>query len=99
MRRVRLETSRISDWISFHEQFAQQLRFRDHYGRNMNAWIDCMSDAVEDETMVLEVADSESFRQRCPELFDALVECTAFVNDRFKTRAGPAVSLIFTDDE
>ncbi len=40
---VRLDCDRITDWESFHSLFAEVFGFPDFYGRNMNAWIDCMS--------------------------------------------------------
>ena len=36
---ARVDGSRIHDWASFNRTFA----FPDFYGRNMDAWIDCMS--------------------------------------------------------
>ena len=40
---VRMDCDRITDWESFHSLFAEVFGFPDFYGRNMNAWIDCMS--------------------------------------------------------
>ena len=40
---VKLDTARIADWDSFHDVCAQALGFPGFYGRNMNAWIDCMT--------------------------------------------------------
>jgi hypothetical protein len=68
--------------------------FPDFYGRNMNAWIDCLTsiDAPEDgmstvtveidELLVLSIEDAAGFQTRCHELYDALSECLAFVNYR-----------------
>jgi len=95
MKTVRLETKSITDWDSFHSEFARLMGFPDFYGHNMNAWIDCMSylnDAnagmskiilENGEALVINVADSEGFKKRLPEIFEALVECTAFVNQRY----------------
>ena len=74
--------------------FFQTFGFPDFYGRNMNAWIDCMSylddsDAgmskvnVEiGEVLVICLSGGSNLRKRCPELFDALIDCSAFVNYR-----------------
>lgn len=35
---------------SFHEVFAQVLHFADHYGKNGNAFIDCLRDIAEYDT-------------------------------------------------
>ena len=41
--------SQITDWDSFHETFAAALGFPSYYGRNMNAWVDCLT--YEDDGM------------------------------------------------
>lgn len=70
----------------------------------MDAWIDCMSslDAPLDGmstlhcepgtplTLVLE--NTQDFARRCPEQFNALLECAAFVNKR-RNKAGEASVL------
>ena len=65
-----------------------------NYGRNMNAWNDCMtylddpgsgmsSVTVEKGGLVvIRVENASSLKKRCPEQYDALVECAAFVNYR-----------------
>ncbi len=40
---VTIPTDAIVDWDSFHEVFRTALGFPDFYGRNMDAWIDCMT--------------------------------------------------------
>ncbi len=40
---VQIDGSKIVDAASFHEHFSAVLGFPDFYGRNMNAWVDCMS--------------------------------------------------------
>ena len=73
----------------------------------MNAWIDCLTyldegDGVsrfhlaEGEALDIEVSDSEAFKYRLPEIYDALVECSSIVNER-SVEAGkpPVLSLIF----
>ena len=40
---VRIDGSRISDWESFHDVLSEVMGFPEFYGRNMNAWIDCMT--------------------------------------------------------
>jgi hypothetical protein len=91
---VPIPTSQITDWSSFHEVFAEALGFPSFYGRNMNAWIDCMTYADDPvagmlargvrpgELLTLRIDDASDFADRCPEQFKALVECTAFVNYR-----------------
>jgi hypothetical protein len=105
--RIRLESKHITDWHSFHSVFAGTLGFPDFYGRNMNAWIDCMS-CVDDadagmsrftvpygEIFHLEITDAEDFKRRLPEIFQAMFESATFVNHR-RVEAGepPVLSLI-----
>ena len=43
MATVKLETQQIRDWETFHSVCQQNLGFAAFYGRNMNAWIDCLT--------------------------------------------------------
>ena len=43
MQLVKLDTRRITDWATFHTEFAEVFGFPAFYGRNMDAWIDCMA--------------------------------------------------------
>ena len=74
----------------------------------MNAWIDCMTylndpevvdtsvKAKPGEVAVLQLDYANAFAQRCPELYDAVVECSAFVNWRqIDVGRGPVLALSF----
>ena len=85
--------SQIKDWESFHDRFAQRLGFPDFYGRNMDAWIDCLTYADTNDGMLaitappgdvltLQLEDCREFAARCPEIYQALADCAAFVNWR-----------------
>lgn len=101
--RITLQTKGITDWDSFHSVFAETLGFPAFYGRNMNAWIDCMTyldDAAAGMTTVavapgqlfhLEVADAADFQKRLPEIFQAFADCAAFVNTRRVGQGEPPV--------
>ena len=107
MATARLNTEAITDWQSFHEACREAFGFPDFYGRNMNAWVDCLSyldegDGLsrfhldEGEMLHIELPAAESFNARLPELFDALVACSAAVNRRYiESGKPPALSLIF----
>jgi hypothetical protein len=100
---VSIDASRITDWDSFHDTFAETFGFPGFYGRNMDAWNDCMtclddSDAGMSsvhvdagDVVVLCISGATEFRKRCPEIYNALVECSAFVNYRRIERDAPAV--------
>jgi Barstar (barnase inhibitor) len=94
MHTVTLDGDRITDWHSFHAVSAETFGFPEFYGRNMNAWIDCMTD-VDDtnagmtsvrvapgEVLTIIITNATAFALRCPEQFSALVDAAAFVNWR-----------------
>ncbi len=100
---IKLDTRPIIDWTTFHDIFAEVFGFPGFYGRNMNAWIDCMTclddpparmsivHAPAGGVVVLELGDVDAFARRCPEQYEALIECAAFVNWRRIERGEPAV--------
>ena len=84
--------------------------FPGFYGRNMNAWIDCMTHLDEpcgagmtnialnsDEACLLDFEASEALSKKQPEILTVLIECTAAVNQRAKNRdRGPLLALAFS---
>lgn len=91
---VRIDARQINDWDSFHDVFAQEMGFPDFYGRNMDAWIDCLTSldepgdgmtsvhAPKGGMLTLHVDHIGDLANRCPEIYDAIIECSAFVNYR-----------------
>ncbi len=91
---VPIPTSRITDWRTFHDVFAETLGFPGYYGRNGNAWIDCMTyvdepdlgmtriAVGEGDVLTLQLGEVADFAARCPEQYAALIDWTAFVNYR-----------------
>ncbi len=89
---AQIDCRKISDWGSFHDEFQRVFGFPDFYGRNMDAWIDCMSsiDSPEDGMseihcrkggfLTIELAYVDELEMA--ELLTAVVDCTAFVNYR-----------------
>jgi len=88
-----LSGDKITDWESFHDIYAAEFGFPDFYGRNMDAWVDCLTYINEGDGMSrfvlepgeilrIEVTHSESLRKLVPEVFHSLVGCTRFVNER-----------------
>jgi Barstar (barnase inhibitor) len=105
---VKVDLGRIVDWPTFHAVFAETLGFPAFYGRNMDAWIDCMTylddpvarmtavHAAPGQVVVLQCAGVKAFAARCPEQYAALVECSAFVNwRRIETGDEPVLALSF----
>ena len=74
---IDVPVKRIVDWAAFHEVFAEALGFPAFYGRNMNAWIDCMAGADDPDTgmvraavqpgqlTTLQIDDAADFARRC----------------------------------
>jgi len=94
MKRIKKDCNQIKDWESFHGVFAEHFEFPDFYGRNMDAWIDCMS-YLDDpdsgmtkitcdrgEYIILELEIIQNFQKKYPNLYEAIIECFAFVNCR-----------------
>jgi hypothetical protein len=105
---AKIDCSRIRDWASFHDEFARVFGFPGFYGRNMDAWIDCMTslDAPSDglsqihcepgQVVTLRLENAAEFKVRCPEQYSSLLECSAFVNfRRLETGAAAVLALSF----
>jgi len=107
MATIRLKTNEITDWTTFHSVCKQAMGFPDFYGNNMNAWIDCLTYLDEDDQMTkftlaenerleIEISETIQFKTQTPEIYDALITCSAFVNQRYLEQGKqPKLSLIF----
>jgi hypothetical protein len=104
---VAVDAGRIVDWPSFHDSFAEAFGFPDWYGRNMDAWIDLFTHMDEDdtatavsvrpgETVTILLEGGRDLDRRAPQLYDAVVECAAFVNwRRIEVGGTPYLCLAF----
>ena len=105
---VSIDLRQVHDWPTFHSLFKQKMGFPDFYGQNLDAWIDCMTavDAPEEKmssvhaplggVLVIVLQSVGDFKKRCPEIFEALVDCVAFVNHRRIERGdSPVLSLSY----
>lgn len=103
MKTVRIDGASINDWPSFFDEFSRTFGFPDFFGRNMDAWIDCMTN-LDDEFNEVRVQPGElvcialdgaaDLKTRCPEQFQAFVECSAFVNWRRLEIGEPAILVV-----
>jgi RNAse (barnase) inhibitor barstar len=83
MKHIEIDISDVRDWNDFHDLFAKTFNFPDYYGRNMNAWIDCMEEfALEYVCLNLKVIGMQELKLSNKDIHDALVDCTAYVNFR-----------------
>jgi RNAse (barnase) inhibitor barstar len=103
---VVLDGRSIGNWRAFHAECQSAFGFPDFYGRNMDAWIDCLSglrDAAgmstfvlnPDEVLRIEVQHSDALRKKAPEILEALEECASEVNRRCTENSEkPVLSLL-----
>lgn len=106
MATAKLDAGTILDWSSFHEQCKAVFGFPDFYGKNLDAWIDCLSylrddDAMSsfrlqpDEVLVIELQNADSLRRQAPQIIEELEFCIAAVNDRYTDYGEkPALQLV-----
>lgn len=92
--RVVLHGRELRNWDAFHDTFAAVFGFPAFYGRNLNAWIDCMSSLDDPEagmstihyvpgTMIeIELHGADGLKRQAPEILSALADSIAFVNQR-----------------
>jgi hypothetical protein len=107
MNSIQINSNLIVDEETFHSVFSDACGFPDFYGRNMNAWIDCMGyldepaaqmssvHVAQGESLFLVIDGASSFKARCPALYEELVECATIVNRRC-AKAGRAPLLAIT---
>lgn len=90
-----LDTRKIVDWESFHSVSAEAFGFPDFYGRNMNAFIDCLSylgendgmtrfELAVDESLIVSLPEFGAFQATTPQIAQDFLDCIAFVNDRLQ---------------
>jgi len=91
---VPIDARKITDEKSFHAVFAEAFGFPTYYGKNMNAWVDCMTSLdVPDDGMskihvepghvvIIQLDNVKDFAARCPKIYADLIECSSFVNWR-----------------
>ena len=104
--KVRIDCRALTDWETFHSVFAEKLGFPSYYGRNMNAWHDCFL-SLPDESTVLKLAEGDlimlelqqykDLKARRPEMSEAILEGSAFVNfnlDDARRRGGTQPTLL-----
>lgn len=107
---ITVPTEDIVDWASFHDVFQERLKFAAYYGRNMNAWIDLMTYldepgqvdtlGVDPGVIVgLRLDEGVAFASRMPDIYSALVEGVASVNERRRDLGKPALLEILPSDQ
>jgi RNAse (barnase) inhibitor barstar len=96
----RIDASRIHDAKTFHDVLAETLGFPAHYGRNMDALVDCLGDlggSPDKGVIVLQLDHAGEFAARCPDLFAKFLDVAAFVNWRQAQAGRPPVLALAYD--
>ena len=87
---VEIEGEKILSAEDFHSYFATTFEFPAYYGRNWDAWIECMSESAERivklrqcAILTLNVRNQPAFQGNCPDVWGDFIDCTAFINSEF----------------
>lgn len=103
---INIDGSKITSWHTFYKLFADTFGFPAGFGRNMDAWIDCMTNLDEafsqvqvspGELICITVEHAAMFKAKCPVQYQALLEGTAFVNWRRLEIGEPALLILSFD--
>jgi len=96
MQKFRIKGKKLKSWKSFHSEFKKEMSFPNHYGENMDSWIDCV-DELTDKPTILQIDEGKYLKENEPKLFNAILEFGAFVNYR-KIEVGEKPNLIIATD-
>ena len=100
---VQIDGAKIVDWDTLHDEFSSVFGFPEFYGRNGNAWIDCMSSLDTDfsavrvdpgELILLEIGGADQLAARAPEVLNFIYDAAAFVNGRRIEVGGSPILLV-----
>jgi len=101
---VELDGRTLIGWTSFHTSFARAFGFPSWYGRNQDAWIDVMEEALSERLLsqrlltqpaarpgplVLQITWWPELRDAGPDQATALVSLVAALNARSQEAGGP----------
>jgi RNAse (barnase) inhibitor barstar len=92
--RISVNGATIVNWPSFHDEFSRAFRFFDGYGRNRDAWIDCMTDLhgpnalsslrlPAGEQIEIVLNDSATMVKSYPEIFAELLRLVRYANNLY----------------
>jgi hypothetical protein len=95
MKTIVINAAKLSNWNNFHSYFKRTFGFPEFYGRNMAAWVDCLTSLDEPnhgmttkitlnkgELIVFRLLNVEGLKKSSSDIYEALIECSAFVNRR-----------------
>jgi barstar (barnase inhibitor) len=100
---IKIDGTTITNWETFHNVFSDAFGFPDFYGRNMNAWIDCMTDLDDPTAGMTTIHGSETdpvtlhlvnASEIPDDIYEAMVEYAAFVNWRRIDQGHSAILML-----
>lgn len=103
---VSVDCREIVDVESFHDVFAKAFGFPEFYGRNRDAWIDCIMRLDEPfsgvsvacgQIVCLSLDHAAELKARLPDVFSDILEMAAFVNWR-RIEVGEAPVMVVAAD-
>ena len=106
---IRIDGRAIVDRDSSRTSFSSAFGFPDLHGRDLSAWIDCMTDLDASGTGMtrlhvdhgqvpgLVIDHADAMKTHCPDSLEALLECAAFVNRHRIDPDGSAVLAVVLD--
>lgn len=100
---VTVNCAGIRDWDGFHSAFATAFGFPAFFGRNPDAWIDCMTRLDEEfsavrvspgDLVLLNLAHAGELKRAAPDILAAVLEMSAFVNWRRIEMGGAPILVV-----
>ena len=108
---VEINCDRIRSFNDLHDEFNKKFGFPEFYGKNMNAWIDCMTslDCPEDGMtkihapkngfVIIKLLNVNIMIKILPMAYEAIVDGVAFVNFRkMEIGESPVLALSYHAD-
>ena len=95
MHQALLDFHRITSWPTFHAECQRAFGFPEFYGKNMNAWIDCLTYMTDggdgmsrfvlkrNDVLTIRVLHAKDLSHEQCEILEALKDSIAFVNRRY----------------
>ena len=103
---VKLDGEKLAQ--DFHKYCAKVFGFPSFYGNNMNAWIDCIDDGIDNENhemvtknyvlpgqSIVFYIENYSALKKSKEILEDLTECVSFINKRRILRRHVHVPIIY----
>ncbi len=95
MASTQINGANIIDWDSFHTECAQAFGFPEFYGRNLDAWVDCLSylrDAdgmtrfqlAENEKLEIVLLNAAQMKAQVPDILEEITYCIGGINERYQ---------------